>query len=275
MAPRYLVPVDFSPVSVDVVRFADQWAVQTKAEIWLLHVSQATYTYYPDRKQNGELLPQSVDDLKLMDWITALDLKSPVQCFHKTGLPYYEILQASRQKDVAAIIMAAHSHALRDRLFLGSNTDHVLHHATCPVFVYKKNGHVFSENIIVPVDYHEINAQVIHFADQWCQINGGTLNFIHVIRNGEGKESADMNFFEQKLFGFLDGFKIQSSYEAFIRAGKPYLEILALQEQINACWIMLAAHSHTQLDRLLMGSNTDYLAHNAKCPVYIFKQSTS
>ena len=44
-----------------------------------------------------------------------------------------------------------------------------------------------------------------------------------------------------------------------------------LQERLNAGLIMMAAHSHTLMSRLIMGSNTDYLVHHAACPMYIYR----
>ena len=38
-----------------------------------------------------------------------------------------------------------------------------------------------------------------------------------------------------------------------------------------ASTLIMASHSHTMAGRLIMGSNADYLLHQAHCSMYIFK----
>jgi len=44
-----------------------------------------------------------------------------------------------------------------------------------------------------------------------------------------------------------------------------------MQKAHKPAMMMMAAHFHTAIGRMLMGSNTDYLVHHANCPMLIFK----
>ena len=44
-----------------------------------------------------------------------------------------------------------------------------------------------------------------------------------------------------------------------------------MQKAHKPAMMMMAAHSHTAIGRMLMGSNTDYLVHHANSPMLIFK----
>ena len=92
--------------------------------------------------------------------------------------------------DPDLIIMAAHSHTVLDRYFLGSNTDYVVHHCHCPVYVHKQHTGTFSNKIIVPLDYTEVNKPVVKYADDWAQRTGAELYFIHVEPELEYAKSA-------------------------------------------------------------------------------------
>ena len=56
------------------------------------------------------------------------------------------------------------------------------------------------------------------------------------------------------------------------KIGTPGFEILDLVEREKADLVIMAAHSHTMLGRLFMGSNTDYVVHHIHCPLYVFKK---
>jgi nucleotide-binding universal stress UspA family protein len=50
-----------------------------------------------------------------------------------SGKPYREILRVAEQRDAALIVMGNHGRAPLHRRFLGSNTEHVVCEASCPV----------------------------------------------------------------------------------------------------------------------------------------------
>ena len=79
----------------------------------------------------------------------------------------------------------------------------------------------------------------------------------------------------QRLQNILDSYvkeqNLQANYETFFRFGTPYVKILDMHKAHKPAMMMMAAHSHTAIGRMLMGSNTDYLVHHANCPMLIFK----
>ncbi|MDG2197561.1 MAG: hypothetical protein P8O70_11870 [SAR324 cluster bacterium] len=59
--------------------------------------------------------------------------------------------------------MAAHSHTLGGRLFLGSNTDMALHQSSTPNSVYKQTQWD-PQQVIVPLDLNSISESVLRKA---------------------------------------------------------------------------------------------------------------
>lgn len=58
------------------------------------------------------------------------------------------------------------------------------------------------------------------------------------------------------------------------RIGRPVVEILALAEEVGADLIFMGSHGATGLDRLLLGSVSERVVREAKCPVMIVRDKT-
>jgi len=56
------------------------------------------------------------------------------------GRPHEAILATAAEKGVDLIVMATHGYGLLGQAVLGSTTERVLHHATCPVLVVHPAG---------------------------------------------------------------------------------------------------------------------------------------
>lgn len=163
--------------------------------------------------------------------------------------------------------------------------------------VYKGLSEEMENKILVPIDYTDISRELLQKADEWALWHDAKMMIMHVDEVPEyGGDSYMMEsgFFRQKdqerveeielreqdhelqrLQNILDSYvqeqNLQANYETFIRFGTPYVKILDMQKAHKPAMMMMAAHSHTAIGRMLMGSNTDYLVHHANCPMLIFK----
>lgn len=290
MEKRILVPIDYSDVSEEVVVIADKWAQRSNAALHFLRVDM-------DYMQNGDI-DQNVFRQQFKTYLEKFPITSRYQIHLSLGTPYLEILELAQELHPDLIIMAAHSHTTMGRLFLGSNTDYVLHHCNCSVYVHKQHATEFTNKIIVPIDYSDINKPVIEYADAWAQNIGAELFLIHVspepkYRGGEGymgmgsvQAGYDLSINEiyvrdmeskyleaqRKFEDYVAVLDIQSPYEKVLETGTPYVKIKELQEKLRAGLIVMASHSHSLLNRLFVGSNTDYLMHHLTCPMFIYKE---
>lgn len=288
MKPGILVPVDSTSISEEVLRFADGWA-QEKG--WKLHVLHCRTPEVQSLIDRGELAdPQDAFD----SWIERFPFHQPHERLHRFGKPADAILDAMREVQPELVIMAAHAHTLVGRLFLGSNTDTILHQGHSPVYVYKRPAKSLNPKVVVvPVDLGEISGPLLHKADQLALRHGATLHLLFVMDipevyltgsggafYGMSLESGILRSHHQEqaqqakdqMQQILDTLNLESPVELHVDFGTPYLRILGLAEQLNAGLIAMAAHDHSTLGRLLMGSNTDYVVHHFDGPVYVHKK---
>ncbi|MBT4290338.1 MAG: universal stress protein [Deltaproteobacteria bacterium] len=293
MEKKILVPITPSDVSKDLIIRADIWGQRTGAELRFLHVRSIVNPL--DINFTFSVIPIEQEQEELSEFLKRLDLKSKYSINIRSGVIYSQIIEEEQAYQPDLIMMAAHSHTTLARLFLGSNTDYVVHHSINPVFVYRRKDQQEKTSIIVPLDYSEINKEVIKFADKWANRTNARINFIHVspapndVRfSGDYvwiKEAApaddnrrtddrirNVSLEEkQRLESYIEKQNITAKYNTIIKFGKPYQEILNFQKEINAKWIMIATHSHTLLNRIFIGSNTDYLLHHSDATMYIYK----
>ena len=278
MIKRILLPIDYTPVSQKLIPLANEWATRVGAELYLLHV---TVPHYPLPSLNKKSLQQRNAYTTLSTFMTPFSITAKHFLLNRQGDPYAEILRMNDEIKADLIILGGHSHTVAERLFLGSNTDYVLHNADCPVFVYKESKTPV-DKIIVPLDYTDINKEVVAIADEEAQRTKSELYFIHVVplqattlwdpgMLGEVISTEDTLPLTRILNDFVQALKVKARYQCLLEYGKPAAEILDLQRQTKARIIMMASHSHTMLNRLIMGSTTDYLLHHVDCSMYVYK----
>ncbi len=289
MEKRILVPLDNTEISEDVIKLADEWAQNLDASLSFLHVINPSFSWLEEEK------PLFEDRFEAT--VSNFKLRSKYEILFRVGKAYQKILEVQQDLQPVLGIMAAHSHTVLHRLFLGSNTDHVLHGMNVPLIVYKKLNKQFENRFIVPIDYTDISKQMVEHADELAQWQGAELIFLHIdeipeypgnsymmesgffrrqdqtIIEGMDQQHRDVEFdnLQNKLDQYIDKLSIKSPFQTIIKFGIPYVKIIDVQKKFNARMVMLAAHSHTVVGRMFMGSNTDYLVHHADCSLYVYK----
>ena len=121
MKKRILVPVDNTPVTEYVIKLADFWGQKLDAKLLFLHARNAEIQKLVD---HGELInPKEGFEQHLGNTLC----ENENEIVYRSGNPYQTILDAEQEFVPEMIVMAAHTHTMLGRVFLGSNTDHVLH----------------------------------------------------------------------------------------------------------------------------------------------------
>ena len=139
-----LVPVDFSDVTLKVVKAAVHLAKPFQSRIILMHVSESGPPLMgigggPDAvpvPQTHE--PTASTDYterfaRLQEMISSIGLVSTL--VHLEGIPIDLILSQAENLRVDLIILGSHSRGPLSHLFLGSVADGVLPRARCPVLI--------------------------------------------------------------------------------------------------------------------------------------------
>ena len=144
MVKNILVAVDGSKPSVDAAHFAMGLAEQTAAKLTFLFVIE-TPQVIPVGPLSGYVTTsaaRSQEDVKKAEAIVELIAKErpnlQVTTRVELGQPVEVICELAKTLGSDLVVVGARGHNAAQRFLLGSVSDHVVHHAPCPVLVVRK-----------------------------------------------------------------------------------------------------------------------------------------
>lgn len=143
---KILVPTDFSDHSEQAFNFALNLAQEFGSEIVLLNVLEplprirSARLARQTRNSQDEL---TVAEQELRKMAARSDLRSSISSTVRAGEAPNEITAAAKDLNADLIVIATHGHTSWRRFCLGSTTDSVVRHASCPVLVVREKEHEF------------------------------------------------------------------------------------------------------------------------------------
>lgn len=138
----FLVPVDFSPVSEDVIDTAVGFARALKGKIVLLHVVQPPVILSGEYALPVEVMQEALATgekvaqehlARYEEMLRAAALESETLLRH--GPPVQMILEEAKRVHADYIIMGSHGHGRLYDLLVGSTSAGVLKRCTCGVII--------------------------------------------------------------------------------------------------------------------------------------------
>lgn len=140
---RLLVPVDFSPVSLDALAAARELARATGASLHLFHsVDDVAWRYlgYPldalAQVQTAvtDSANEQLRELAIQEQRQGLTVESTLVVSTR---PASAIVAFARENAIDVIVMGTHGRGAMLRMMLGSVAEHVVRTAPCPVMVVR------------------------------------------------------------------------------------------------------------------------------------------
>lgn len=159
-----LVPLDFSPTSIEALSDAVPLAKKFGAAVHLIHVS--------DKKEASEVFRPDELTFETVEWIEFLrDRLSLIHQKHlppfwpkndhvRAGQPYEQICDLAGEINAGLIVIGTRGHAGLERILLGSTAERVVRFASCPVLVVRQRERKQPKGfrlrkILAPVDFSE------------------------------------------------------------------------------------------------------------------------
>ena len=291
---KILVPLDFSPASMEALDHAVWLAKQFHAAIHLVHV------YPPDEASSagaGHLLFKTAETIeRLNEELTGIHRKhaptfSPENCHIQSGRPYEEIVRLAGKIDADLIALSTRGYSGLKHLLLGSTAERVVRNAPCPVLVTRKrkqkskaNGKTFAiRTILVPTDFSQCSLVGTEYATFLAKKLDATLrlfhamypytNYVFVDRAGirlsglaeAVEETARQEMDALKQMEFLRGLRVETE----IVPGPAVDEICAAASQSDIDLIVTSTHGHTGFKHALIGSVAEHVVRYAERPVLV------
>lgn len=137
----FLVPVDFSAVSEEIIDTAVSFARSFDGKVVLLHVIQppiitSEYALPIEAVQESIQAGEKAAAAKLLSYASMFhSVGLAVETFVRQGPPVYAILEEATKVKADFIIMGSHGHGKLYDLLVGSTASGVIKHARCGVII--------------------------------------------------------------------------------------------------------------------------------------------
>lgn len=292
---KILLPLDFSPASMEALDYAVSLAKQFRAAIHLVHVHPADEA--ASMPGAAHLLLQSAEAIeRLNEELAGIHRKRvepfcPENCHIRGGRPYQEIIGLARQIAADLIVLSTRGHSGLKHLLLGSTAERVVRGAPCPVLVARKrkrrskaSPQAFAiRTILVPTDFSLCALAGTEYAAFLAKTLGATLRLFHAIypytnyvfvdRAGVRlsglveavEETAKQEMDALKQMDFLRGLPVQTK----TLPGHAVDEICAAASEPDVDLVVTSTHGRTGFKHAVIGSIAEHVVRYAGCPVLV------
>lgn len=189
--------------------------------------------------------------------------------------PTQALIDASAH--AVTVVVGARGHSLLSGVVLGSVSQHVTRHASCPVVVTRTPYHPDSKRVVVGVDGSTGSRKALEFAFDHASRSGSSVAAIHAWRNlarglpGDGlieEIQAAERVLAEALAGFADQYPdVEVSAEAI-----PIAPQRALADASQAAeLVVVGSRGLGAFAGLLLGSVSQSVLHHAQCPVAVVR----
>ncbi len=192
------------------------------------------------------------------------------------GVPPSQALIDASAKAVTVVI-GARGHSLLSGVVLGSVSQHVTRHSSCPVVVVRAPYHPDADRVVVGVDGSTGSRKALEFAFDHASRSGAPITAVHAWRNaargdtGEGlveEIRAAERVLAEALAGFADQYPdVKVTTEAIPVVPQ---RVLADASQ-SASLVVVGSRGLGAFAGLLLGSVSQSVLHHAQCPVAVVR----
>ena len=294
-----VVPIDFSKMSIQVIKTASGLARRFGASLHLAHVGQFDYagdflapappivpfSFMPYEQDRERSVARELNALARGYGV------SSGNCHVLSGAPPFdEICRFAQKIPADLIVMPTHGYTGLKHVFLGSTAERVVQHSPCPVFVARprkgksETGRTPGPHtILVPVDFSGCSRGGLRYAIDFANEFGARIILLHAtylgyIYSSEGTAVYDIPALQKaarktaerqmrQLVRSLNFGRVR--FETEFTDGSPVLDICAFAKDHNVDLIITWTHGLTGLEHILIGSIAEHVVRHAPCSVLV------
>ncbi|MCH6233312.1 universal stress protein [Cognataquiflexum rubidum] len=276
-----LVPYDFSKEANYAFEFAIELAKRTKNKLELLHIielpSPQSFSSYGEvgafSSESSqifmiELIEKRKKQMAAMeDEFKDDDFKFETKMVF--GNPFAGISKEIIDAKADIVIMGSKGSSGMEEVLVGSNTEKVVRHASCPVITIK--GPVSADSIrkvIFASDFGSVPSEVIDRLKAAINTIDAELHLVK-INTPSMFESTRTSM--EKMKTFAEDFEINAASMQVYNSTSEEEGILEFADDVNADMIAMATHGRTGFLHLLSGSIAEDVVNAAQRPVWTMK----
>jgi nucleotide-binding universal stress UspA family protein len=265
-----LVPIDFSPISINALKFAAAFCKKIKASLHLINVVELSPMVYTQQMLaasyvNEQKLAQTKAELTKVSMDIKAEYGINVRKNIYTGPVYDGIIRAAHLVDTDLIIIGtAGNNSISDTIF-GSTTTRLLRNTTLPVLTLAHNytsSHIF-DKIVLPINNDKNTLKKVDYLSQFTQLFGKQLLIYAYSSNSENEPLKKQ---AQKIAKQFTKSNIEVSiHEAF---GDDYaLGVISFAKKENADLITTICHNDHSIFHFFSTNEQNNIVNESAIPV--------
>ncbi|MBL9166903.1 MAG: universal stress protein [Verrucomicrobiales bacterium] len=139
------------------------------------------------------------------------------------------------------------------------------------------------KRILVPIDFSDCSNKALQYALPFAEQFDAKILLLHVCEPFipmPEMSAVDVGLIEarireqsqRQLLELQASLPEESTSEAVVRIGRPFLEIVQAAKDLDADLIIISTHGRTGISHVLLGSTAERVAQRADCPVLIVRE---
>lgn len=287
---RMIAATDFSAPARLAVERAALVSKETESVLELLHVANLSYL---DRlRQLVAATPADLQEQVLATARTSLEkLSDDIVARHGvqpdmhvvTGIPVTELVNKINETNADLIVCGARGENILRHVLVGSTAQRLLSRARSPILVVKQPSQVPYRSVLIPVDFSPSSLYAIRHAKAIAPSANFTL--LHVfdvpfegyMRYASVDKDVIQHYRDRarqeatnKIHALAEKAKLLPRLSSLlVQHGDPTLRISEQEKVQNADLIVMGKHGESILEKLLLGSVTNYVLSESRCDVLI------
>jgi len=283
-----VVGVDGSPSSDSALRWAVNEARRTGQPLHVVHALE-NEVVLSDRQQLGtKEAPASTDPVvtAAIDAVRKMAPEIPTIPHSVTGFAPTTLIAASRI--AKTVVMGSHGRSAVPTVLLGSVSQQVAIHSSCPVVVVRENvtqDGAGSGDVVVGVDGSEASRPALAYAFAYASSTGSVLTAVHTwwweplegvslgepwIGDWTQIASQEAAVLSEMLAGFSESYP-DVPVQSHVVRGDPVVELL--NQSHGARLLVVGSRGRGGFVGLLLGSVSRRVLKRATCPVAVVRSS--
>jgi nucleotide-binding universal stress UspA family protein len=283
---RILCPVDFSEASLKAYHHAQSIAshygatlyAQYAVELWQYPSCDFAISVNAYEEFRQALISKGEDALH--QFVRTCGGLQP-ECIVQESPAADAILSFAKARAISLIVLGTHGRRGFDRLMLGSVTERVLRHASCPVLAVRQkapdsgprgatDAPVQIRRILCGVDFSANSQRALEYALSAAKAYDAEVSILHVLDNipDSADPAKETDAAVEKLEELLPpGVPCSAKTHLEVRLGKASQEILKFASEEKSDLIVTGVRGRNSLDLAVFGSTTYRVMQLGPVPV--------
>jgi nucleotide-binding universal stress UspA family protein len=271
-----LCPLDLSPVSEGILKWAGLFARTFKAPLEVLYADWWEPPRYFTETQIQQLSRQEQEGERVLQHElesvakAALGDLTPYNVSVVEGHPAERILARAKELLTGLIVMGSHGRTGMARLRLGSVAEDVVRASHCPVLIVKSAKEPGREpaikNILCPINFTSLSQQSLEISSELASRFGAKLWVVHAT---DGEE-IELNEVHQRICDWVpQEVRGRCEVSEVVRRGDAAEQIILAAPEHSASLIVMGAQHRPFLEFTTLGTTTEKVMRHSLVSVLV------